>query len=165
MMDDKNDNQEDNSPELKSELDLLNKKSQEYLDGWKRAKADYLNLKKETEARQREIIEFANAALIAEFLPIYNNFKLAWQHVPEEQKKSDWVAGFGHIKSQFVGFLKDIGIEEIKTINEKFDPSQHEAVVHEEKPGFESEVIFEEINPGYTLHGRVVIPAKVKVAK
>jgi molecular chaperone GrpE len=78
-----------NIDELKSELELAQKKEQEHLDGWKRAKADYLNLKKETEKRQIEIIQFANAALVAELLPIFDHFKLALQHTPQEQKKAD----------------------------------------------------------------------------
>ncbi|MFA6215263.1 MAG: nucleotide exchange factor GrpE [Patescibacteria group bacterium] len=154
-----------NIDELKSELELAQKKSDEHLEGWQRAKADYLNLKKDTEKRQVELIQFANAALIAELLPIFDHFKLALKHVPDDQKDSDWVIGFFHIKKQFDDFLKNLGIEEIKTVGEKFDPEFHEAVVHEENQDFETDVIFEEVKSGYTLHGKVIMPAKVKVAK
>ncbi len=151
--------------ELKQQLELAQRKEQEHLDGWKRAKADYLNFKKDTEKRQVEIIQFANAALIAELLPIFDHFKLALQHVPKDQKDTDWVVGFFHIKKQFEDFLKQLGIKEIKTVGEKFNPEFHEAVSHEEKEGFETNVIFEEVKAGYTLHGKVIHPAKVKVTK
>lgn len=150
---------------LKKELEIISKKAEEYLNGWKRAKADYLNFKKDTEKRQVEIIQFANAALIAEVLPIFDHFKLACQHVPEAQKEVDWVKGFLHIKKQFQDFLKNLGIVEIKTVGEKFNPEFHEAVAHEKKEGFKTDVIFEEVKAGYTLHGKVINPAKVKVAK
>jgi len=158
-------NNDINIGELKSELELARKKAEEYLDGWKRAKADYLNFKKDTEKRQIEIIQFANAALVAELLPVFDHFKLALKHAPKDQEKLDWVKGFFHIKKQFDDFLNSLGIEEIKTIGEKFNPEIHEAVSHEEKEGFRSDVIFEEVKSGYTLHGKVIYPAKVKVAK
>jgi molecular chaperone GrpE len=150
---------------LQEQLEIAQKKSEEHLEGWKRAKADYLNLKKDSEKYQVEMIQYANAALIAQLLPIYDHYKLAWRHVPAEQQKTNWVVGFGHIKKQFSDFFKNLGIEEIKTDGEIFNPEFHDAVAHEEKEGFAADAIFEEVKPGYTLHGKVIYPAKVKVAK
>jgi len=154
-----------NTDELQSELELAQKKAEEYLNGWKRAKADYLNFKRETEDRSGELIQFANAALIARLLPIFDHFKLACQHVPLDFEKADWVVGFLHIKKQFEDFLKNLGIEGIKTVGEKFNPEFHEAVVHKEKAGFEPDIVYEEVKSGYTLHDKVIYAAKVKVAK
>jgi len=154
-----------NIENLKNELEIARQKSEEHLDGWKRAKADYLNLKKETEKYQLEMMQFANAALISQLLPIFDHYKLAIRHIPEDQKKVDWVVGFIHIKKQLDDFLKNLGIEEIKTVGEKFDPQNHEAVAHEKTADFETDVIFEEVKSGYLLHGKVVVPAQVKVAK
>ena len=146
-------------------IDDLKKIADEYLDGWKRAKADYLNYKKEVEKRQQEIVEFANARMIADLLPIYENYKLAVKHIPADNAKDDWAVGLVYIQSQFQSFLNNLGIKEVKTVGEKFNPEIHEAVAAEEKEGFDPDVIFEEITAGYTLHGKVVVPAKVKVAK
>jgi len=151
--------------DLQQELTLLQHKAEEYLDGWKRAKADYLNLKKDSEKYQAEMIQYANAALISQLLPIFDHYKLAWQHVPTEQQKTDWVVGFDLVRKQFVEFFKNLGIEEIKTVGEKFNPEFHDAVAHEDKKDTETDVIFEEVKSGYTLHGKVIYPAKVKVAK
>ena len=161
----KDKNQAESADNFRKELELAQKKMEEYLDGWKRAKADYLNFKKENEKRQTEFIQFANAALIAELLPIYDHFKIAWQHVPNEQREVNWVKGFEHIKNQFTNFLKQLGIEEIKTVGEKFNPDFHEAVSHEAKEGFAPDIIFEEVKCGYILYGKVLQPAKVKVVK
>lgn len=149
----------------KKELDLAKQKAEEYLEGWKRAKADYSNFKKESEKRVQEVIGFANAGLVAQLIPVFNNFKLACRHIPQEELKKEWVVGFMHIKKQFEDFLNNLGIEEMKTVGEKFNPEIHEAVEYEEKEDFETDTIFEEVQPGYTLQGKVINPAKVKVTK
>ncbi|MFA5069991.1 MAG: nucleotide exchange factor GrpE [Patescibacteria group bacterium] len=140
-------------------------KAEEHLNGWKRAKADYLNLKKDAQKEKEDLIKFSNAALVIEILPIYDHLKLAFYHLPKELENSNWVKGISGIKKQTQDFLESLGIKEIKTIGEKFDPNFHEAVVHEKKEGFKTDIIFEEIKPGYMMEGKVLYPAKVKVAK
>ncbi|MDO8669247.1 MAG: nucleotide exchange factor GrpE [Candidatus Buchananbacteria bacterium] len=161
---DKEDNIKDASS-LQEELEEAKIQIAENLAGWQRAQADYANFKKETESRQKDVIEFANAAFMAEVLPIYNHFKLALGHIPKEQMKLDWVVGLAHIKKQFQDFLRKYKIEEIKTIGEKFDHNFHEAVAYEEKEGYESDIVFAEVQPGYTLGDKILVPAQVKVAK
>ena len=75
------------------------------------------------------------------------------------------MVGFLYIKKQFEDFFKNLGIEEIKTVGEKFNPEFHEAVSHEDKDGFDSDIVFEEVKAGYTLQGKLLNPAQVKVAK
>ncbi len=152
-------------PNEVKELEVLKKKAEEYLNGWKRAKADYINLKKESEKKEKETVQFANAALILQLLPIYDNFKLAWRHIPAEHKKDEWVVGIEQIKKQLTDLLENLGIKEIKTVGEKFDPEVHEAVAKEKKEGVKSGVITEEVKAGYTLFDKVMEPAKVKVAE
>ncbi len=148
-----------------TELEMVKEKMEEYLNGWKRAKADYSNLKKEFEKKETEIVQFANATLILEIMPIYDNFKLAWKHIPEEHKKGDdWLKGIEAIKRQFKDLLKKLGMEEIPTEGEKFDPELHEAVAKEKVEGKESGIIIEEIKSGYKLYDKVLEPAKVKVS-
>ncbi|MEK7653376.1 MAG: nucleotide exchange factor GrpE [Patescibacteria group bacterium] len=154
-----------NFKKIKEELELVQKQSAEHLAGWQRARADYSNLKKDFEKREMEIVGFANAMFMAEVLPIYRHFKLALKHIPEDQKKLEWVKGIELIGKQFKDFLARHKIEEIKTVGEKFDHNIHEAVAHEEKEGADSETIFEEVSPGYLLDGKVIMPAKVRVAK
>ncbi len=150
---------------LKQELEEARVLAQDNLAGWQRAQADYANFKKEIENTRKDVIEFANAAFMSEVLPIYNNFKLALGHIPKDQMKLDWVVGLIHIKKQFQDFLRKYKIEEIKTVGEKFDHNFHEALAHEEIDDYKSDVIFAEVQPGYTLNGKVLMPAKVKVTK
>jgi len=156
---------EDKIKVLQAELEEANQKAGENLAGWQRAQADYANFKNETEKRKKDVIEYANAAFMSEVLPIYNHFKMAVNHIPEEQQKEDWVVGIMHIRKQFQDFLMKYKIEEIKTIGEKFDHNLHEAVTYEEQNGYESDTIFDEVQPGYMLDGKILAPAKVRVAK
>jgi molecular chaperone GrpE len=146
-----------------NEIDELKAKCEEYLNGWKRAKADYLNLKKETEEKQKSFADFANAALLVQILPIYDNFKKALQLLPTEQ--DSWVEGIKQIKKQMEDLLKNYGIEEIKTIGEKFDPQLHEAVGKEKKQGMDPDTIISESSSGYLMNGKVLVAAKVIVAE
>ncbi|MFA6525911.1 MAG: nucleotide exchange factor GrpE [Candidatus Buchananbacteria bacterium] len=157
--------EEKSMEELQEELIKEREHSAELLAGWQRAKADYSNLKKEESRHAQEIAEWTNAAVMSEVLPVYNHFKLALKHIPEDQKKEAWVQGVIMIQKQFTDFLNKYGISEIKTVGESFDPNLHEALTHEEKEGYEADQIFEEISPGYMLGDKVLMPAMVKVAK
>jgi molecular chaperone GrpE (heat shock protein) len=68
--------------ELQLDLMKVNERAEANLDGWKRAKADYLNLVKEQEKKTEELMAWANATFMSEVLPIYNHFKLALAHIP-----------------------------------------------------------------------------------
>jgi molecular chaperone GrpE len=151
--------------QLQEELAKSQERATANLAGWQRAQADYSNLVKEQDKKSGEIVAWANAMLLGEILPVYNHFKLALKHIPEEAKKESWLVGLEMIQKQFQDFLKKYQIEEIKTLGEKFNPNLHEALTHEEKEGYEAEQIFEEVAPGYLLGDKVLIPAKVKVAK
>jgi len=157
---------------LKKELEELKKQKEEYLNGWKRERADFLNYKKEEMERITELIKYANEELILKMLPILDNFEVAArQNFPlenlsgqEKEKVNKFIQGFLQIKQHLKDFLKSQGIEEIKTIEEKFNPQFHESVGEVEGKG-EAGLIVEEIQKGYTLFGKVIKPAKVKISK
>jgi len=155
---------EEKKPEL-TELELAQKKAEEYLAGWQRAKADYINFKKETEQRQGEFLAYANIATVLEILPVYDNLQAAFKHLPKDLVGHEWIRGLENIKKQFESILKTFSLEPIKTVGEKFNPEFHESVAHETKEGIKPEIIFEEVAPGYKMNGKVLRAAKVKVAK
>src|SRR3989338_9852219 len=99
-------NQQPSLDDCQQSLAAAQQQAEEYLNGWKRAKADYLNLKRETEQRQAELFSLATAGLLVELLPVYDNLKTAWQHVPESERTAEWVVGFEHIKNQLGELLK-----------------------------------------------------------
>lgn len=148
-----------------SDFKKCQKQAEEYLNGWKRAKADLINYKKRQEEIAGEFIKFANEDLIFEFLPILDNFTLAAQHLPKELKNSEWVKGIFQIKNQLENLLTARGVEEIKSAGEKFNPEFHEAIEEIKSSDKKTGMIVEEIQKGYKLNGKVIRAAKVKVAK
>jgi molecular chaperone GrpE len=160
------------SEDLKEEIERLKKKleeaeklKQEYLAGWQRARADLINYKKEELERVGDFIKRANENLIFDFLPILDNFDNAEKTISAEKKEMPEIKGFLQIKKQILEFLKKYGVEEIKSVGEKFDPVFHEVVEEIETDKFETGTIVEEIQKGYKINGRVLRPARVKVAK
>lgn len=149
---------------LKEELVKAKAQAEDHLNGWKRAKADYINFKRETERRQKEIIEFANAALLLEIFPLVDQFKQAFKHLSKDLEKSDWVVGIRHIQANLKKLLSDLGITEVPTIGEKFNPELYEAI-GEVESDLEKGTVVEEIKTGFKINNKVIQPAKVKIAK
>jgi molecular chaperone GrpE len=156
---------------LKKDLEDCKAKCEEYLNGWKRERADFLNYKKDEMERIGQLAKYANEEIILKIIPILDNICLAESHVPDELKNNPsassgqvkWIEGFLQIKKQVSDFLAKEGIEAIKTIGEKFNPNFMEVV--EEVEGKESGVVVEETQKGYTMYGKIIRVAKVKVSK
>ncbi len=151
--------------DLQKELDKCNKEKQEYLDGWKREKADFINYKKEESERIKTMIEYGNKDLISRILPILDNFELALKEIPKNQENTDLIKGLEQIKFYFIKTLKDEGLTEINCLGEFFDPYFHEAVEVVEDEKKESGIIIEEIQKGYKMNNKLIRPAKVRVVK
>lgn len=148
-----------------SQLEELKKQCQEYLNGWKRAKADYENLQKQVAKEKEAFIRFANMNLLMGLIPVYNNLKLACTHLP----KDEWVKGIEQVKKQFEEVLKYNGVEEIiPKKGDKFDPEIYEAVEHTDKTRISTDdpdvrKVSEVVSEGYKLNGKVFVPARVIV--
>ena len=145
--------------------DNWEEKAGEYLAGWQRAKADYENLQKDLARQKAEYVNFANSNLIMELLPVYDNFKIAFKSIPEDQKNNGWVVGFEHIKNQLWKLLENNGIEEIKAVGEIFNPEKHEAMESVNDDKYKDDEIVKEIKAGYLWNGKVIQATKVVVCK
>ena len=137
----------------------------EYLAGWKRARADLLNYKKEEEARIGELIKYSNQKLILEFLPVLDDLYIAESRIPSDLKDNEWVGGLLQLKSQVLNFLKVQGVKEIESVGKEFDPKFQEAVEMVETKEHKPNTVVEEVKKGYIFHGKVIRPAQVKVSK
>ena len=146
-------------PELNevTELDQLKQKSEEYLNGWKRERADFLNDKKDEMERIGQLIKYANEELILKIIPILGNLIVAAEHLKDN--------GVSQIKKQLEDFLQKEGIEAIDTKGKQFDPNTMEAMEEVESQGQESGVVTEELQRGYTMHGKIIRVARVKISK
>ena len=151
--------------EEKNKLEECEKKKEEYLAGWQRARADFLNYKKEEMQRIGALVGMSQAEIILKLLPILDNFDIIEEKLSDDLKNNPEVKGILQIKTQIQDFLKKYGIEEIKSLGKKFDPNFHEVVEQIEIKEKESGIIIEETQKGYTLQGKIIRAAKVKVAK
>lgn len=148
--------------------DKHKKDSDEHFNNWRRALADYDNLKKETASRRAEWAQYSEQQILEEFIPVYEHLKLALQGANES---NSWLEGVKYVLKQFSDIFKAHGVEEIKTVGEKFDPNLHEAVGHKSEPDGsihgkpESDIIVKEIAGGYKMGERVIRAAKVIIAK
>lgn len=136
-------------------LDQLKQKAEEYLNGWKRERADFLNYKKEEIERINQLVKYANEEIILKLLPVLDNLCLAANHIKDP--------GLEQIKKQLEDFLAKEGIEPLEVMGKKFDPSTMEAVGEAE--GSDEGAVAEELQKGYTMHGKLIRPAKVKISK
>ena len=142
---------------LKEKLKQAEQTAQEYLSGWQRAKADYINQEKETDRQKIAWVKFANLELILNFLSILDSFDQSAENLTKDLKNDQWVKGVLKIKEQLESFLKSQGVEKIKTKGEKFNPEFHEVV---EKKGDHQEII-KQVQAGYLMRDQVIRPAKV----
>ncbi|PIT88247.1 MAG: nucleotide exchange factor GrpE [Candidatus Magasanikbacteria bacterium CG10_big_fil_rev_8_21_14_0_10_36_32] len=157
---------EESLPQL-SELDTAKQERDEYKNNWLRALADYQNLQKETVARRVEWAQMSERQILEEFIPIYEHLKLAISNKQNKQSAGEdsWTDGIKNVIKQFQSVLKEHGVEEIKTVGEKFNPNLHEAAGHETVEGAGEDEIVKEISGGYKMGDKVIKAAKVIVAK
>jgi molecular chaperone GrpE len=146
----------DSLKKLRDKLKVCVKEKQDYLDGWQRAKADFINYKKEEETRLKDVSRFAKENVILEILPVIDSFAMA-------EASSSSNDGLSNIFKQFLSILKRNGLEEMDPKGQDFNPSFHEAIemVSSEKEN-EGKVV-EVVQKGYLLNGKIIRPARVKV--
>lgn len=169
-------NNEDRAPEqaelsgklrkLKDELKTCQTERSEYLAGWQRAKADYVNLRREHDDNRQELSKWAKEGVLLDLFAIADSFEMAfgnkeaWEQAPE-----NWRKGIEYIYNQLQTIFRDHGVEEINpSPGEKFNPVEQEPIAAvETKDKEEDDGIIEVIKKGYRLNGKIVRPATVKV--
>lgn len=127
-------------------------KAQEYLDNWKRERANFLNYKKDEAKRIEEFVKYANEDVILEVLELVDDLELAAKELKNK--------GLEQIVKKFHDLFKKYDVERIPVEGEHFNPEHHEAV-ETEKEGKH----LKEVRGGYTMRGKVVRPARVKIIK
>jgi len=143
---------------LKKELGVVNGR---YL----RLAADFDNYRKRQARERLEMAQFANESLVIDILPILDNLERALSAADGSKGLESVVKGVELTFRMFQGVLGKTGVERMKVLGEKFDPHFHEAVAQKVTDEVETETITDELEAGYTLNGRVVRPAKVRVAR
>ena len=139
-------------------------KADDYFAKWQRAAADLANMRRRHEQERQEYMKQANAMLIAELLPVLDSFDRALASMPPDLRELTWIDGIVLVERQLRMVLERTGLRPIEAEGKPFNPTEHEALLHEESDQPEDTVIGE-LQKGYKLHERVLRPALVKVAK
>lgn len=152
----KNNVQKDNEKEFNEK----NQKLDELTDTLKRLQAEFENFKKRTEKEKAEFMEYANAGMISNLLPVIDTFEIAFKNTNDKDK---FIEGMKMVYAQLHTLLEAEGLKPIKALGEKFDPYKHEVLLKEqsEKP---EDTILEEFQKGYMLNDKVIRHSKVKIS-
>ena len=146
---------------LKEENARLSSHAADLEDKYRRTLAEYDNFRKRTGKERDEIYPAATANAVAKFLPVLDNFQraAAFPH-PDD----DFGKGFALILKTFEEVLAGLGVEEIGTVGETFDPALHNAVMHIEDETLGENVVSQVLQKGYKIGDRIIRYAMVQTA-
>lgn len=147
---------------LKQSLEEKQKEAKDYYDQLLRLKADFENFRKRSEKEKKDYLEWGKEKILIKQISIDDVLEQALKSAKSGGKVEDIITGLEMVTKEFSKMLKEEGVEEIKC--EKFDPNVCEAldtVESQEEDGS----ILDIYQKGYTINGRLLRAAKVKVAK
>ena len=107
----------------------------------------------------------AQSALLSQLLPVLDDFGRALGAAPPELAAHPWVQGLSLVARRLTTQLSQLGVRQIGTPGELFDPRLHEAITTEERADVPEGTILNVTQPGYTLGERIIRPAQVVVAR
>ena len=148
------------------ELERLKREAAQAKDQYLRTLAEMDNTKKRLHREKEEFVRYAAESMVRQLLPIMDSLNQALVAVDKPSDPQAVVKGVHLIYRQLLGLLDKEGVTRIPTVGEPFDPHRHEAVAQVEAGnGVADDTVAEEVQVGYTMHGKVIRPAMVKVAK
>jgi molecular chaperone GrpE len=150
---------------LQQELEKQKEQSDYHLEQWKRTAANLQNYRKRVEKERAELLRSGQAALIAQLLPILDDFERAFQTLPFVLSSFTWTEGLALIGRKLSLILEQQGLKEIDALGRPFDPAVHQGLLEEESTAYPDGHVMAVLQKGYMLHDRVLRPAMVKVAR
>ena len=148
-------------PKKNAEVEALKAELGEKTDLILRTAAEFDNFKKRTEREKADTAEFAKVSVVKTLLPIFDNAVRAAEF---EQGTEQYNKGIELIVKQLTDLSSKLGLEEIGTVGEEFNPNLHEAIMHIEDESLGENVVSAVLQKGYKLGDKVVRPAMVQVA-
>ncbi|NOX57106.1 MAG: nucleotide exchange factor GrpE [Planctomycetes bacterium] len=140
-------------------------------DRWMRARAELDNFRKRSRKEADEMRKYQALSLIRDLLPALDNLERAIQAAEQNQATSpqetlkQLTEGLKMVHRQFLDIIARYGAKPIEAMHQPFDPSLHEAVSQMPSSDHPPMTVLQEVERGYTLHDRVVRPAKVIVSR
>ena len=134
-------------------------------DKYLRLAAEFDNYKRRVQRDQQDTIRFANEKLFKDLLPTLDNLERALQSGREQDRIEGLLEGVDLTYKHFLDTLQKMGIKQVSSVGEVFDPAKHQAVGQVESTTIPENVIVDEYQKGYFVHDRILRPAMVTVAK
>jgi molecular chaperone GrpE len=160
-------NQAETIKKLREKLKKTEEEKLEYLTGWQRTKADFINLRKKDEEMKGEIVKYANEDLISQVLPVIDSFQMAfsnkeaWEALPKE-----WRGGMESIYNQLIQTLMQNGLVIEELLGKPFDPKFAEAIGTIKVDSKDKDhTVVTVLQPCYILNGKIIRIAKVTVGQ
>ncbi len=143
--------------------DKKDEKIEELTDQVKRQMAEFDNFRKRTEKEKTQMYEIGAKSIIEKVLPVVDNFERGLAAVPEENKDDAFVDGMNKIYKQMMTMLEEADVKPIEAVGKEFDPNLHNAVMQTESEEYESGIVAQELQKGYTYRDSVVRHSMVAV--
>lgn len=151
--------------ELREKLEAKEKEAAEHLDTLLRLKAEFENFRKALVKEQTTAVELASQRLIIELLPVLDSLERTIEAGGKTKDFEALLKGVELVYCQVLDVLTKEGLEAISPAGETFNPHVCEALMQEKSPEYEDNTVLEVFQKGYSLKGRVIRPARVKVSK
>ncbi len=148
---------------LKEELSQARAEAELYKDQYLRAVAEMDNLRKRLEKRYADEARQEKERFLRQILPLVDHLEMVIKHSESDPKVLR--QGVQMILQDLMRTLEREGVQPIKSVGEKFDPFVHEAVEVVETSEVPPETVVDEVQRGYTYQGRLLRPARVRVAR
>jgi len=152
------------SAQLEQQLTTEQQKVRECQDLLLRAQADFVNYRRRMSQEQVEGRSAAQSALLSQILPVLDDLERALEAAPPELATHPWAQGLFLVARRLTTLLNQLGVRQIGTPGESFDPRLHEAITTEARADVPEGTILQVSRPGYAQGERIIRPAQVSVA-
>lgn len=161
--------QDKKSGKKKSIFDKKDNKLQEKIDELedrvKRQMAEFDNFRKRTEKEKSAMFETGAKSVIEKLLPVVDNFERGLAGLSEEEMKQPFAEGMNMVYKQLMAELDKLEVKPIEAVGCEFDPNLHNAVMQVESEEYETGIIAQELQKGYTYRDTVVRHSMVAVVE
>jgi molecular chaperone GrpE len=147
--------------DVEQDIDAVRSEAAEYLDHLRRLQAEFDNYRKRVLKEQTDVVERAAAPVMQRLLEVLDDFELALMAANDKPDFDRFLHGVDLVYAKLADTLKAEGLERIEAQGKPFDPEQHEALMQTGEG--DHLVVADVLRPGYTLRGRVIRPAGVRV--
>ena len=163
------DSKDDKSDKKKSFFGKKDNKLQDRVDELedrvKRQMAEFENFRKRTDKEKTAMFETGAKSVIEKILPVVDNFERGLAGLSEEEKKQPFAEGMAMVYKQLMTELDKLEVKPIEAVGCEFDPNLHNAVMQVESDEYESGIIAQELQKGYTYRDTVVRHRMVAVVQ